>query len=157
FIHDNQAGAALVKRRANESEFKKDLTIQPAVFSGRVLDFNNNPLPGATLRLAGKSTSTVTDNEGYFRINYNAAPKKDSLLRVDVGLVGYEPSVLAFNALDPDAVNGKLIYLKQQSNSLDEVVVSGFGNKRMETRALVSSPTDEKIDSIWVSASPTSG
>jgi len=125
-------------------------------FSGKVLDFNNKPLPGATLQLAGRATA-VTDNQGYFSIKIDPAKSHDSVLRVNVGMVGYEPSSLAFNTLDLQAATGNLIYLKQQSNSLDEVVVIGYGAKRRETRAFVSSPGDEKVDSLWITVSPVSG
>ncbi|WP_431215239.1 carboxypeptidase-like regulatory domain-containing protein [Puia sp. P3] len=133
------------------------VAIFPArTFSGKVLDFNNKPLPGATLQLAGRA-SAVTDNQGYFSIKIDPAKNHDSILRVNVGMVGYEPSSLAFNTLDPRAANGNLIYLKQQSNSLDEVVVIGYGAKRRETRAFVSSPGEEKIDSLWITVAPVCG
>ncbi|MBS1605587.1 MAG: carboxypeptidase-like regulatory domain-containing protein [Bacteroidetes bacterium] len=130
----------------------------PKIFSGRVLDFNNNPLSGATLQLSGKTdVATVTDMQGNFSLKIDPASARDSVVRVNVGMIGYEPSSLAFNTLDPGTATGNFIYLKQQSNSLNEVVVSGYGSKRKETRALISSPGDEKIDSLWISAMPVSG
>jgi hypothetical protein len=132
----------------------------PKIFSGRVLDFNNNPLSGATLHLSGSgrdNVATVTDPQGNFSLKIDPISTRDSVVHVNVGMVGYEPSSLAFNTLDANAATGKLIYLKQQSNSLDEVVVVGYGTKRRETRALVSAPSDEKIDSLWISAMPVSG
>ena len=145
-------------RSFGQDTLRATTIFSPRTFSGKVLDFNNKPLPGATLQFTGKyDAATVTDQQGYFSINIDPVAKKDSILRVNVGMVGYEPSSLAFNTLAPQAATGNLIYLKQQSNSLDEVVVIGYGSKRKETRAFVSSPSDEKIDSLWITASPVSG
>jgi len=130
----------------------------PRILSGKVLDFNNNPLSGATLHLAGKNdVATVTDVQGNFSMQIDPKTIRDSVLRVNVGMIGYESSSLAFNTLNPEAATGNLIYLKQQANSLNEVVVTGYGSKRRETRAFVSSPSDETIDSLWISAMPVSG
>ena len=57
-----------------------------------------------------------------------------------------------------EASTGNLIHLAQQPNSLDEVVVSGFGAKRKETRARAAFADDkEKIDSLWINAKPVIG
>ena len=139
----------------------KDTTaynFHPLVFSGKVLDVHNNPLPGATLSLAGPSGNnaigTVTDRNGYFSMNVYP---KDSVLKVTVGMVGYQQTSLAFKTLNTEASTGNLIHLAQRPDPLGEVVVSGFGSKRKETRALASSPDDENIDSLWINAKPVMG
>lgn len=163
-INDKKASPpAAINRERKLLAFGKDSLrvsgeFAPKIFSGRVLDFNNNPLSGATLHLSGSdNVATVTDGRGNFSLKINPRSTRDSVLHVNVGMIGYEPSSLAFNTLDPGAATGNLIYLKQQSNSLDEVVVIGYGSKRKETRAFVPSPSDETIDSLWISAMPVSG
>jgi hypothetical protein len=132
--------------------------IHPLVFSGKVLDVHNNPLPGATLFLAGPTGNnpigTVTDLNGNFSLKVYP---KDSVLKVTVGMVGYQQTSLAFNTLNTESSSGNLIHLAQQPNALDEVVVSGYGAKRKETRAMASSAGDAKIDSLWINAKPVMG
>lgn len=132
--------------------------IHPLVFSGKVLDVHNNPLPGATLFLAGSTGNspigTVTDLNGNFSIKISP---KDSVLKVTVGMAGYQQTSLAFNTLNSESAKGNLIHLAEKPNALDEVVVSGYGSKRKETRAIASSPGDEKIDSLWINAKPVMG
>ena len=42
---------------------------QQRIISGRVSDANNQPLPGATVSVKGKTNSVVTNEKGAFRIN----------------------------------------------------------------------------------------
>jgi len=132
--------------------------VHPLVFSGKVLDVHDNPLPGATLFLAdptgNQRIGTVTDLNGYFKMKVYP---KDSVLKVTVGMTGYQPASLAFNTLNTESFTGNLIHLTQQPNALDEVVVSGYGSKRKETRARASSPDVGKIDSLWINARPVMG
>jgi hypothetical protein len=132
--------------------------IHPLVFSGKVLDVHNNPLPGATLFLAGPTgnnpVGTVTDLNGNFSLKVYP---KDSVLKVTVGMAGYRQTSLAFNTLNTESSTGNLIHLAEQPNALDEVVVSGYGAKRKETRAMASFAGGEKIDSLWINAKPVMG
>jgi len=130
----------------------------PLVFSGKVLDVHNNPLPGATLSLASpmgnNPIGAVTDGNGYFSMKVYP---KDSVIKVTVGMAGYQQTSLAFNTLNTESSTGNLIHLAEKPAALDEVVVSGYGAKRKETRAMATSPDDEKIDSLWISAKPVMG
>ena len=130
----------------------------PLVFSGKVLDVHNNPLPGATLSLAGPAgnnpVGAVTDGNGNFSMKVYP---KDSVIKVTVGMAGYQQTSLAFNTLNTESSTGNLIHLSEQPAALDEVVVSGYGSKRKETRAMAPSPGDERIDSLWIKAKPVIG
>ena len=132
--------------------------IRPLVFSGKVLDVHNNPLPGATLSLAGpmgnNPIGAVTDLNGNFSLKVYP---KDSVLKVTVGMAGYLQTSLAFNTLNTESSTGNLIHLAEQPNALDEVVVSGYGAKRKETRAMASFAGGPKIDSLWINAKPVMG
>jgi len=139
--------------------FKSRLAeIHPLVFSGKVLDVHNNPLPGATLFLAGPTGNNpigaVTDLNGNFSLKVYP---KDSILKVTVGMAGYQQTSLAFNTLNAESSTGNLIHLAEQPNALDEVVVSGYGAKRKETRATASFAGGAKIDSLWINAKPVTG
>jgi len=150
----------LANSQPNYTEkIKKDTTTYNAevVFSGKVLDVHNNPLPGATLSLAGNTGNpigAVTDGNGYFSMKVYP---KDSVVKVTVGMAGYQQTSLAFNTLNTESSTGNLIHLSEKPAALDEVVVSGYGSKRKETRAMATSPGDEKIDSVWIYAKPVMG
>jgi len=126
----------MFRHRADTSSFKKDtarylgfasVPDQP-VYTGKVIDQNNNPLPGASLFLAGNYSvsSTITDKNGLFSLRL---PKKDSAIKLTVASVGYEQA-----SLSPSTQNrtGNIIQLQPQNNALNEVVVTGLGTKRKE-------------------------
>lgn len=147
-----------MKRFSPDLSRSKLAEAHPLVFSGKVLDVHNNPLPGASLFLAGPTGNSpvgiVTDLNGNFSLKVYP---KDSVLKVTVGMAGYRQTSLAFNTLNTGSATGNLIHLEQQPNALDEVVVSGYGAKRKETRARASFAGDEKIDSLWITAAPVMG
>ena len=128
---------------------------QQLVFSGKVLDVNNNPLPGASLYFPGYAgIGTVTDQQGQFRLKLRP---QDSARQLMISLVGYEQASLTLNALDVDDPASNIIRLQQQHNSLDEVVISGYGAMRKETRATAPSVSSEQLDSLWQKATPAIG
>jgi hypothetical protein len=88
-------------------------------FSGIVLDNNKQPVPGALVNLNNKRVA-ITDNKGYFQ---TYAP--DSSLQVSVSSVGYET---AKANLATGFANK--ITLAPSTQSLSEVVVTGYGAKK---------------------------
>jgi CarboxypepD_reg-like domain len=127
---------------------------QQLVFSGKVLDVNNNPLSGASLFLKGYTSGTVTDQQGQFSLRLRP---QDSARQLMISLVGYEQASLALNDLDIDNPASNIIRLQQQHNSLDEVVITGYGAKRKETRATAPSASTDQLDSLWQKATPAIG
>ena len=122
-------------------------------FSGRVVDFNNRPLAGASLtyRFKGTVTGAVTDAKGQFSLSI---PQKDSTRQLTVAMAGYEETRYALSA---DAQTGNTIYLRQNQPELDEVVVSGIGAKRREFLTETLSDKPEKLDSFWLNTAPAMG
>lgn len=86
--------------------------------SGIVLDENHDPVIGATVMVKGTKIGTATDIDGKFNLN---VPTKNATL--EVKSLGYATIELAANS--PQLKNG--IILKSDSQSLDEVVVIGYG------------------------------
>lgn len=121
--------------------------------TGRVLDFNNRPVAGASLVYRGKGTLTeaVTDAKGQFNLY---VPLKDSTRRLTVAMPGYEETQYAFNTSEQ---RGNTIYLRQNQPELNEVVVSGIGAERKEYMAEPPSDAPEKLDSFWLDAAPVMG
>ncbi|SMG50095.1 carboxypeptidase-like regulatory domain-containing protein, partial [Arenibacter troitsensis] len=109
------------------------------VFSGKVLDENNAPLPGASVVIKGSSKGVATDFDGNFQIELNSA--NDILL---VTYLGYIPTEIA--------TSGKTsaeIVLLPDSEKLNEVVVTALGIKR-EKKSL--GYASQELDGEQVSA-----
>lgn len=90
-------------------------------FTGKVVDELNGPLPGATIRVKGTNTSTVTDINGVFSIQQSGAQS----VTVTITFVGYETAEKVINANQPLTVK-----LVPNSKSLADVVVIGYGSVR---------------------------
>lgn len=153
---------APVVAKAEESYNSALYKENPILLSGKVLDANNNPLPGASLHLTtDKNISTVTDEWGHFNLKvYPGAPRRDSLLQVTVDLVGYQRSDLVLNTFDHAASIGNIIHLQPQNSSLDEVVVIRDNKRGMRSKeflAAAPSISYEKLDSAWETVSPVIG
>lgn len=119
------------------------------VITGKVTDLNNNALSGASLRLKGNyMTSTVTDKYGNFSLTL---PKQDSPLKLTVASIGYEQASLELSTTNR---TGNLIQLQPQAVSLNEVVVTGFGDKRKE---ILKDNSEPKKEGVSLKAVPANG
>jgi TonB-dependent starch-binding outer membrane protein SusC len=87
--------------------------------TGLVKDNDGRPVKGATVTNKNKNTSTVSGDDGKFSI---AAAPGDILVITSVGYEDYEAKVTAAGALS--------IQLAQRIQSLDDVVVVGYGTQR---------------------------
>lgn len=89
--------------------------------NGTVADANG-PLIGATVKVVGSSTGTVTDLDG----NFTVACKPGDML--EVSYIGYVTKKVK-------AANGMKVVLEEDGKMIDEVVVTALGIKR-ERKAL---------------------
>ena len=103
--------------------------------SGRVLDGNGQPVPGATVIVAGTTNGTVTDMDG----NYTITAPSDATL--EVAFIGYETQ--------QQAVAGSKQHnftLNDELSEMDELVVVGYGvQKRKDLTGAVASVTGDKL------------
>jgi TonB-linked SusC/RagA family outer membrane protein len=102
---------------------------QPVTIKGKITDATGVPVIGATVLVSGTTTGTVSDINGNFEIT---APSKAS---IEVRYIGYKSQVVP--------IDGKTtidILLEEETTSLEEVVVVGYGIKKKSdvTGALVS-------------------
>ncbi|MBN7800086.1 TonB-dependent receptor [Algoriphagus aestuariicola] len=87
--------------------------------SGTVKDAKGVPIPGVTIIISGTTTGTVTDIDGKFSLD---APQGSSLR---FSFIGYEQqSIVVGNQTELE------IILQEDTSSLEEVVVVGYGNSR---------------------------
>ncbi|RYD95383.1 MAG: TonB-dependent receptor [Sphingobacteriales bacterium] len=102
---------------------------------GQVLDENNSPMPGVTVRLVGSAVrSAATDKDGKFQINVGSAT--DSL---KFTFVGYKSQSVLVGAKTNFVINLE----PGTDNALEEVVVVAFGarQKKITTIGAQSSVT----------------
>ena len=91
---------------------------QNQTVKGKVLDETGEPVIGATVTLAGqKGTGTITDLDG----NYTLSVPKDA--KVTVTYIGYLPQTVKA---------GTTVKLVEDRQSLEEVVVVGYGTQKMK-------------------------
>jgi TonB-linked SusC/RagA family outer membrane protein len=92
---------------------------QEVTVSGKVIDDNGEPLPGATITVVGTMTGTITDIEG----NYSITVPDGSVLVFS--FIGYEPMRVAVDNRSQIDVT-----LQTDMSSLEEVVVVGYNTER---------------------------
>lgn len=103
--------------------------------TGKVNDNNGEPLIGATVAVKGGSAGTITDMDGNFSL---AAPANATLL---VSYIGYTPQEVSIK-------NQKVmsIVLNEDSKTLDEVVVIGYGAvKKKDLTGAVAAVKGEEL------------
>ena len=93
---------------------------QTGTITGRIIDEENQPLPGATVTVKGTTVSSATDANGYFKLTN--APSGQQVLVAK--FIGYDPVEQPVNV--NGSVNVKL-QLRSTSALLSEIAVIGYG------------------------------
>lgn len=91
--------------------------------TGRVINENNQPLPGATIQIKKTSFATLTDTDGYFAVD---APDNAVLIITYIGYAPQEVTVDGATNLD--------VKMAPLDKALVEVVVTALGFKREERK-----------------------
>ncbi len=110
----------------------------PHVVSGTLVEENGIPLPGATVKIKGSNTGTVTDLNGRFTVR-STQPK-----------VTLEFSYIGFNTVKRTLTPGRdldiRVTLHEDQGSLREVVVTGY--QVLDKRSLTSAVTSVKMEDL---------
>jgi len=133
--------AALIDHAAGKPLFIKDkkqvLFEQKQEFkvSGKVLDKEGNSLPGASVKLRGSGKGTVTNSEGAFTMTASSGAV---LL---ISYMGYTEKEVTITDDTPVTIT-----LEAASNSLDQIVVVGYGtSKKANLSTAVGSVKGEEL------------
>ncbi len=120
--------AAIGENIGSSSKIAVDISI-----SGKVTDAENGEsLPGVNIVLKGSTVGTTTDASGNYKIN---VPNKSAVLIFSyVGYVKYEIVVADVSKLD--------VVLNADKNALDEVVVTGFGDRTKRSLGYATTSVD---------------
>ncbi len=97
------------------------------IITGKVIDEQGTPLPGATVKIQNESRISITGKDGKF--TFTNAPRKGA---VSVSFIGFQTANIP---LPLNFDNEFIIKLKADANSLNEVQVIGYGTttKRLNT------------------------
>ncbi|GAA4810840.1 mucoidy inhibitor MuiA family protein [Litoribaculum gwangyangense] len=103
---------------------------------GKVFDEENLPLPGVNVIVEGTTIGTSTDFDGNYSITI---PNFSSQLVFSY--IGYESQIL------PITNSSLNVYMKEDSQSLDEVVIVGYGSKKRES---ITKNLDGKVSGLQI-------
>lgn len=114
--------------------------------SGSVTDNNNQPIPGANIKIIGDNFGTITENDGKFVLN---SSKKLPYV-IEVSALGYGSKKVTVSSYAQKVT----VKLADQETKLNEIVVSA---SRTPERVLESPVTIERMNiaDIKKTASPT--
>lgn len=125
----------IIIKRAVKSTF----STQERTVTGRVVDTNNQPLQGVTVRLKDTRIQASTNDAGSYTIRLSTQPAI-----LVFSLIGYgtiERTVQTENQVD--------VVLREQAADLEEVVVVGYGTqKRTTITGAVSSVSAQEIQDV---------
>ncbi|MBB4034262.1 TonB-linked SusC/RagA family outer membrane protein [Dysgonomonas hofstadii] len=108
--HENQASGQGIT--AQEKKIR---------ISGTIVDNEKNPLIGVSVKEKGNAVNgTITDIDGHF---YMDVPNKQTI--IEVSYIGFKPQEIEVGS----NINFNII-LQEDINSLEEVVVTGYGNQK---------------------------
>ncbi len=107
--------------------------------TGRITDEENQPVSGATVTVKGTRNSTLTDENGFFKIQNNS-----NSTTVVINAVGYHPKEV------PARSGYFTIVLEHAANSLNDVVVMAYGTPGAPAVNEVSSDKRKKAEEIQI-------
>jgi TonB-linked SusC/RagA family outer membrane protein len=105
--------------------FEKGKAVAPITITGKVTDESNQPLPGVSILLKGTSLGAQTGVDGRYTLTIPDVNVNNAVLVFS--FIGYEQQSIA--VADSYQIN---VLLKPASNSLNEVVVVGYGTQKKE-------------------------
>ncbi len=117
--------------------FITQLQAQNRTITGIVVDNNNQPISGATVKVVGSNDATVTDSEGSFILNVSSAAES-----IEISSLGYNSIIV----LIPASGMVNVALENTEAAILNEVVVMGYGSQRRAN--ITSSISSVKADKI---------
>lgn len=123
----------------------KSLLAQAQTVKGTVLDDSTGlPVSGVTVLVVGSTMGTQTDKDGLFSITIPANAKKRQL---EISSLGYTSQYITIG-INAGAVT---VRLNRSHNSLDDVVVIGYGtSRRKDLTGAIASLSGKELEKIPV-------
>lgn len=133
FAGTNVKYSVLEKKIILSTEIVQGIQQEPNKVTGIVKDANGEPIIGANVIVKGQSTGTITDIDGRFVLDTS----KDAILQITY--IGYVPQEVKIGSK-----NNIIITLKEDTETLDEVVVIGYGSIKKGTLTGAVAKMDSK-------------
>lgn len=102
-------------------------------FTGTIVDETGFPLPGVSIQAANSNFGTISDMDGKFKLEIPDTTKTKTLL---AKYIGYNPQKIALSS------DTQTIRMKPDELALNEVVVVGYGRKRIFNRSTKTTSVD---------------
>lgn len=103
--------------------------------TGRVIDKDGTALSGVSVKETGTTNATLTDKNGFFRLNF-----KNLTGTIEFSFVGFSPLVLT------PSTDEMQVQMLADDKALDEVVVVGYGKqKKLSVVSSVSTVKGEEL------------
>ena len=112
---------------------------------GKVLDESGNPLPGANIVVKGTNISAQTDSNGNFTLNV-----PDNATRLVVSYIGMDQQEVGIGTAPITVI------LKESGQSLNEVVVVGYGTQKKSKITGSVSKLDNRVLETGMRSNPAS-
>ena len=137
FAGTNVKYSVLEKKIILSTEIVQGIQQEQNKVTGIVKDANGEPIIGANVIVKGQSTGTITDIDGRFVLD----TPKDAVLQITyIGYVSQEVKVSGKREIN--------VVLKEDTETLDEVVVVGFGTqKKVNLTGAVGLATAKELES----------
>lgn len=121
-------GKRIILRKSIKAIEKKDIAIMTEIamqetVSGKIIDEKGDPVPGVSIVVKGTQKGTTTDASGLYKLTYS-----DESATLIFSSVGYEKQEVSIGKRS--VIN---VTLKGNNQSLDEVVVVGYGTAKKAT------------------------
>lgn len=141
-LHDTQSPKPPTIQRIQLNSVLSDIIQRiEKTISGRVMDENNEPLPGVNILVKNTTTGTVTDIDGAYRLN--TPDDATTLVFSSVGYLTEEVDIAGRTTIN--------MQMSADVQALSEVVVVGYGvQKRSDLTGAVSSVKAEDVKSLPV-------
>lgn len=111
----------VIKERELSLMEKLEKALAAVDIKGKVVDENNEPLPGATIKIKGKTKGTISDSKGFFSLD-----QVDENAFLEISFVGYRTKTLKVKG----GAIPLVIRLEKAETAMTEVVVTGTGINR---------------------------
>lgn len=121
----------------------------PGALKGRIVEAESSePLPGATVKIAGTNLVTMTDLDGYYNFSKVASGRQT----LEVSFIGYAAEKTEIR-IQPNRSSTHDIKLSPDSKQLSEVVVSGVARTRSSVPHATEKLVVQEIKGLSVVAS----
>lgn len=111
---------AMIEKDAMDSIDSAISDTPSTMIKGKVFDDNGKPLIGASVYIDGTSRGTITNLDGFFKLEALDTGN------INVNLIGYKPVKISADATTPMMH----IAMHKDETSLDEVTVVGYGRQK---------------------------